>query len=229
MASGFQSSNCITRSPGVPIPRGETSTVQAFSQSNLNQIGTGYLSVSATLVRDGPGEFPCSVGVCFEEEELLHTNSAVPETKTTSAAATLDESPARHDHRGDTERPFQHVAGTGVAAEVRFSPSSLGPGANFSLRRFSITEGALLFSLAYIASKMLGLIRQVLFNALFGTGAQATAYYAAFRLPDTLFNLIAGGALISAFLPIFVSYETQRGDREAWRLASLVFNVMLVS
>ena len=76
---------------------------------------------------------------------------------------------------------------------------------------------------------MLGLIRQVLFNALFGTGAQATAYYAAFRLPDTLFNLIAGGALISAFLPIFVSYETQRGDREAWRLASLVFNVMLVS
>ena len=83
--------------------------------------------------------------------------------------------------------------------------------------------------MAYIASKMLGLIRQVLFNALFGTGAQATAYYAAFRLPDTLFNLIAGGALISAFLPIFVSYETQRGEREAWRLASLVFNVMLVS
>ena len=87
----------------------------------------------------------------------------------------------------------------------------------------------LLFSLAYVASKMLGLIRQVLFNALFGTGPQATAYYAAFRLPDTLFNLIAGGALISAFLPIFVSYETQRGEREARRLASLVFNVLLVS
>ena len=76
---------------------------------------------------------------------------------------------------------------------------------------------------------MLGLIRQVLFNALFGTGPQATAYYAAFRLPDMLFNLIAGGALISAFLPIFVSYGKQRGEREAWRLASLVFNVLLVS
>ncbi len=83
--------------------------------------------------------------------------------------------------------------------------------------------------MAYIASKMLGVLRQVIFNALFGTGSEATAYYAAFRLPDTLFNLIAGGALIHAFIPIFLSYDTQRGEREAWRLASLVFNVLLVS
>jgi len=102
-------------------------------------------------------------------------------------------------------------------------------GSNFSLRRFSITEGAFLFSLAYIASKTLGVIRQVMFNALFGTGPEATAYYAAFRLPDTLFNLIAGGALVYAFIPIFLSYDTQHGEREAWRLASLVFNVLLVS
>ena len=83
--------------------------------------------------------------------------------------------------------------------------------------------------MAYIASKVLGVIRQVMFNALFGTGPDATAYYAAFRLPDTLFNLIAGGALTYAFIPIFMSYDKQRGEREAWRLASLVFNVLLVS
>jgi putative peptidoglycan lipid II flippase len=83
--------------------------------------------------------------------------------------------------------------------------------------------------MAYIASKMLGVLRQVMFNALFGTGPEATAYYAAFRLPDTIFNLIAGGALVYAFVPIFLSYDTQRGEREAWRLASLVFNVLLVS
>jgi putative peptidoglycan lipid II flippase len=102
-------------------------------------------------------------------------------------------------------------------------------GSNFSLRRFSITEGAFLFSMAYIASKLLGVVRQVLFNVLFGTGPEATAYFAAFRLPDTLFNLIAGGALIYAFVPIFLDYETKRSEREAWRLASLVFNVLLVS
>ena len=82
---------------------------------------------------------------------------------------------------------------------------------------------------AYLASKGLGVIRQTLFNALFGTGPEATAYYAAFRLPDTLLNLIAGGALTQAFIPVFLSYERDHGQRAVWRLTSLVFNVLLVS
>ena len=81
---------------------------------------------------------------------------------------------------------------------------------------------------AYIASRVLGVVRQTIFNALFGTGPQANAFYAAVQLPDTLFNIIAGGALTYAFIPVFISYEKDKGQREAWRLASLVFNVMLV-
>lgn len=111
----------------------------------------------------------------------------------------------------------------------RFSLDSFRLGAGFSLRRFSVTEAALLLAMAFLASKGLGVIRQSLFNTLFGTGPAATAYYAAFNLPDTLFNLIAGGALSSAFIPVFIGYEHRHGEREAWRLASLVFNVLLVS
>jgi putative peptidoglycan lipid II flippase len=48
------------------------------------------------------------------------------------------------------------------------------------------------------------------------------------RLPDTLFNLIAGGALTYALIPVFSSYEKENRQAEAWRLISLVFNVMLV-
>lgn len=81
---------------------------------------------------------------------------------------------------------------------------------------------------ALLASRGLGVIRQSLFNDLFGTGLEANAYYAAARLPDTLFDLIAGGALSHAFIPVFLSYEKDKGQREAWRLASLVFNLMLV-
>ena len=69
----------------------------------------------------------------------------------------------------------------------------------------------------------------MLFNSLFGTGPAATAYYAAFRLPDTIFNLIAGGALTHAFIPVLFSYEKERGRVETWRLISLVFNILLVS
>jgi putative peptidoglycan lipid II flippase len=96
-------------------------------------------------------------------------------------------------------------------------------------RRFSILEAALLLTLAILASRGLGVIRQSIFNALFGAGAAANAYYAAANLPNTLFELIAGGALTHAFIPVFFSYEKKHGEYEAWRLTSLVFNVLLVS
>ncbi len=110
----------------------------------------------------------------------------------------------------------------------RFRLASFRLGEGLSTRRFSVTEAAFLLILAYLTSKGLGVVRQTLFNALFGMGAEATAYYAAFSLPDALFNLIAGGALTSAFIPVFLSYEKAHGERDVWRLTSLVFNVLLV-
>ena len=111
----------------------------------------------------------------------------------------------------------------------RFSLRSFRLGGNFSVRRFSITEAAFLLLMAYLASKGLGVIRQAFFNSLFGTGPAATAYYAAFRLPDTIFNLISGGALTHAFIPVLLSYEKDRGKMAVWRLSSLVFNFLLLS
>src|SRR5438105_2221642 len=102
-------------------------------------------------------------------------------------------------------------------------------GGEFSLRRFSIVEASLLVIFAMLASRGLGIVRQSLFNMLFGTGPEANAYYAAVRLPETLFNLISAGTLTHAFIPVFLSYEKDHGQRETWRLTSLVFNVLLVS
>ncbi len=82
--------------------------------------------------------------------------------------------------------------------------------------------------LALLASRALGIVRQILLNNIFGTGPAADAYYAAAYLPETLFDLVAGGALIYAFIPVFLSYEKDHGQREAWRLASLVFNALLL-
>lgn len=111
----------------------------------------------------------------------------------------------------------------------RFRLANLRPGRGFLQRRFSFAEAATLFLTAYLVSHVLGLVRQVIFNAIFGAGPAANAYYAAFRLPDTLFSLIAGGALIQAFVPVFVSYEKEHGRQQMWRLTSLVFNLLLVT
>ncbi|MCB0189217.1 MAG: hypothetical protein KDE31_33335, partial [Caldilineaceae bacterium] len=69
---------------------------------------------------------------------------------------------------------------------------------------FSITEGSAILIASFFASAVLGALRQVLFNAQFGVGVEANAYYAAFRLPDTLFSLIAGGTLSSAMIPVLI-------------------------
>lgn len=110
----------------------------------------------------------------------------------------------------------------------RFNLRSFRLGGDLSLRRFSIVEASLLLICALLASRGLGVVRQSIFNAIFGTGPEANAYYAAARLPDTLFELITGGALTHAFIPVFVAYEKSRSRKEVWQLVSLVFNVMLV-
>src|SRR5205085_5916016 len=64
----------------------------------------------------------------------------------------------------------------------RFNIKNLLPGGGeLSVRRFSITEAALLLIMGYLASRGLGVVRQTIFNALFGTGPEANAYYAAAR------------------------------------------------
>src|SRR5574341_780801 len=67
----------------------------------------------------------------------------------------------------------------------------------------------------------------MLFNAQFGVGQQANAYYAAFRLPDTLFSLIAGGALSSAMIPVLLNARQKEGEAAGWRLISIVLTSLL--
>ncbi|MGD9894148.1 MAG: murein biosynthesis integral membrane protein MurJ [Dehalococcoidia bacterium] len=94
-------------------------------------------------------------------------------------------------------------------------------------REFSIGEAAFILMASFFLSAMLGAVRQVLFNAQFGAGQQANAYYAAFRLPDTLFSLIAGGALSSAMIPVLIGVRRDDGEAAGQRLAGLVLTLLL--
>jgi len=94
-------------------------------------------------------------------------------------------------------------------------------------REFSIAEASVILMASFLFSALLGAVRQVLFNAEFGAGSEASAYYAAFRLPDTLFSLIAGGALSSAMIPVLLSTSREEGEDAAWRLTNLVLTALL--
>jgi putative peptidoglycan lipid II flippase len=96
-------------------------------------------------------------------------------------------------------------------------------------REFSIGEASVLLMASFLLSALLGAVRQVLFNADFGAGSEASAYYAAFRLPDTLFSLIAGGALSSAMIPVLLTTTREDGEEGAARLVNLVLSTLLAA
>lgn len=82
------------------------------------------------------------------------------------------------------------------------------------------TRSAGLVSLAVMSSRLLGLVREQVFAALFGASAQMDAFNAAFRAPNLLRDLFAEGALSTAFITTFTEKITKEGDGSAWRLAN---------
>ncbi len=84
----------------------------------------------------------------------------------------------------------------------------------------TIGMAAFIISLAGIASRFLGFLRDRLLAAQFGAGDTLDAYYAAFRLPDLFYSLIVLGALSAAFLPVFTELRSQGKESEARVLAS---------
>src|SRR5579862_8441520 len=79
-----------------------------------------------------------------------------------------------------------------------------------------------------VASRLLGLARQQVFAIEFGTTGQMDAFWTAFRLPDALYNIVAGGLLGSSLIPVFAGYLAQGRRDEAARVASSVMNMMLI-
>jgi putative peptidoglycan lipid II flippase len=80
-----------------------------------------------------------------------------------------------------------------------------------------------------MGSRLLGLVREQVFAALFGAGFVSDAFQVGFRIPNTLRDLFAEGALSAAFVKTFTDYIVKRNDEQAaWRVASLVMNTFAV-
>lgn len=92
----------------------------------------------------------------------------------------------------------------------------------------SVARSAGIVSIAVMFSRVLGLIREMIFAHFFGAGFLYDAYVVAFRIPNVLRDLFAEGALSVAFVKVFTDYQINKGEKEAWRLASLVLNLLAI-
>jgi putative peptidoglycan lipid II flippase len=108
-------------------------------------------------------------------------------------------------------------------------PEEPAPGARRpELPRESMARSAGIVSVAVMGSRILGLVREQVFTWFFGAGIANAAFTIAFRVPNLLRDLFAEGALSAAFVTTFSRTLTKDGEREAWRLANLVNNGLIV-
>jgi putative peptidoglycan lipid II flippase len=92
-------------------------------------------------------------------------------------------------------------------------------------RRTSLVKSAGIVAGAFVASRLLGLVREIVLARQFGTSEAFSAYVSAFRIPDLLFLVVMAGAFGSAFIPVFSGFLGNGEDESAWNLASVILNV----
>ena len=108
----------------------------------------------------------------------------------------------------------------------------------FSANISNITIAALLVASSSLISRFLGLFRDRILAGEFGAGDTLDIYYAAFRIPDFIFNLLVLGALSAGFIPILThtfnssiqkAKDAIGGENEAWRFVNNVLNILFIT
>ncbi len=98
--------------------------------------------------------------------------------------------------------------------------------------RKQIASAAAIVGSLYMVSRVLGFVRQTIFVYYFGIETPAAnAYFLVSPIPDLIFNVIAGGALGSAFIPTFAAYFADEDNPDAaagWQLFSTIVNLVLI-
>ena len=114
------------------------------------------------------------------------------------------------------EPPESAVAVPGPTATSRASGATL-----------ALARAGLIVTVAFLISRLLGYVRYVAIAAAVPNAAQLDAFFAAFRIPDFLFQLVAAGALSSALIPIVAGLLANEEEARAWRVVSSVTTLML--
>ena len=121
--------------------------------------------------------------------------------------------------------PLYEVPAEGAPEVLAFEAATTASTGSVTTSR-RVAGAALVVMAFFVISRFTGLAREIIIGARFGTSAEYDAYLAAFRVPDLLFQLVAGGALGSAFIPVFAGYWVKGEKPGAWLLFSRVLNLV---
>jgi len=91
-----------------------------------------------------------------------------------------------------------------------------------------VAQAAGIIALGNVASRMLGLVREMVKSGLFGAGGDVSALNAALRIPIMIYDLLVGGIISSALVPVLSDYTAPERRAELWHLLSVLVSVTLL-
>jgi putative peptidoglycan lipid II flippase len=124
--------------------------------------------------------------------------------------------------RAAERRTIAALSESGEAAAVQ-APAPAPPGGG------RIARNTAIFSIATGISRIAGLVREIATASFFGTRGPFSAFTIAFQVPNLFANLFANAALSAAFVPVFTELLQKGRRKEAFRLASTLFWIMLIA
>jgi putative peptidoglycan lipid II flippase len=136
---------------------------------------------------------------------------------------------ARGNERCPSAAQRRTIAALSAAAEAPPeeppAPATAGGGGGGG----RVARNTAIFSIATGVSRVAGLAREVAAASFFGTRGPASAFTIAFQIPNLVSNLFANAALSAAFVPVFTELLANGRRKEAFRLASTLFWIMLIA
>jgi putative peptidoglycan lipid II flippase len=130
----------------------------------------------------------------------------------------------RPEKKGERAAERRTIAALSASAEAfaEEPPAPVPPGGG------GVARNTAIFSIATGLSRILGLAREIIAAGFFGTKGPASAFTIAFQIPNLVANLFANAALSAAFVPVFSDLLVKGRRKEAFRLASTLFWIMLI-
>ncbi|HUS71166.1 MAG TPA: murein biosynthesis integral membrane protein MurJ [Anaerolineae bacterium] len=92
-----------------------------------------------------------------------------------------------------------------------------------------IARAAVILAVGNVSSRCLGLVRETVISHLFGATGMVSAFRVASIVPTMIYDLLVGGMISAALVPVFSDYLTPLRRDELWRLASTLFTLLAIA
>lgn len=91
-----------------------------------------------------------------------------------------------------------------------------------------LAHWAMVMTAASVASRVLGFLRNTAISTLFGQNRLTDMLNTSFVIPDTIYLILVGGGISSAFIPVLSTYLGEKREKEVWEVVSIAFNTVLL-